>query len=226
VEGACPTPSGIVVSGLSGSTANMNPVRNSTGTEASARSHHIAHTPPRTCGRGPPPVRSFPATRSPPRYRTRCAMFTAPSSNFGFMGGGSSNEAVLIVPRYEVRVGVPHPNHTATKPLRFPKSRASVVAAIFSRCWWWTRQVGPVRRPHTWRGREEAGSAQEEGSSARGPLGPSQGGFSPSAFILFFLFLILFPALFLLYILNLEFEFKSCGEFVLKFVCFEHDIMG
>jgi hypothetical protein len=32
--------------------------------------------------------------------------------------------------------------------------------------------------------------------------------------------------LFLLYILNLEFEFKSCGEFVLKFVCFEHDIMG
>jgi hypothetical protein len=75
-------------------------------------------------------------------------------------------------------------------------------------------------------GREEAGSAQEEGSSARGPLGPrktraglSLGGFSPSAFILFFLFLILFPALFLLYILNLEFEFKSCGEFVLK-ICF------
>jgi hypothetical protein len=25
---------------------------------------------------------------------------------------------------------------------------------------------------------------------------------------------------------NLEFEFKSCGEIVLKFVCFEHDIMG
>jgi hypothetical protein len=158
---------------------------------------------------------------------------TPPSSNFGFMGGGSSDAAVLIVPRYEVRVGVPHPNYTATKPLQFPESRASVVAASFLRGWWWTRQVGPVRRPHTRRGREEAGSAQEEGSSARGPLGPrktqagpSQGGFSPSAFILFFLFLILFPALFLLYILNLEYEFKYCGEFVLKFVCFEHDIMG
>jgi hypothetical protein len=36
----------------------------------------------------------------------------------------------------------------------------------------------------------------------------------------FSFFLILFPALFLLYVLNLEFEFKSCGEFVLKFVCF------
>ncbi|PWZ43870.1 Anoctamin-like protein [Zea mays] len=60
-------------------------------------------------------------------------MFTAPSSNFGFMGGGSSDAAVLIVLRYEVRVGVPHPNHTAMKPLRFPKSHASVVAASFSR---------------------------------------------------------------------------------------------
>jgi hypothetical protein len=30
--------------------------------------------------------------------------------------GWRKDAAVLIVPRYEVRVGVPHPNHTATKP--------------------------------------------------------------------------------------------------------------
>jgi hypothetical protein len=73
-------------------------------------------------------------------------------------------------------------------------------------------RVGPTRR-------------RELGLHGRKRSGPP-GRFQPKCFCPLFLFLILFPALFLLLILNLEFEFKSCGEFVLKFVCFEHAIMG
>jgi hypothetical protein len=59
--------------------------------------------------------RSRHARPEPGRLLPAVAQTTAHSSNFGFMGGGSSDAVVLIVPRYEVRVGVPYPNHTATK---------------------------------------------------------------------------------------------------------------
>jgi hypothetical protein len=53
--------------------------------------------------------------------------------------------AVLIVPRDEVRAGVPNPNHTATKPHQFQESRARL---LWQRAF---REVGdePDRRdPH------------------------------------------------------------------------------